>query len=235
MHGTVLPGPRPKRVPIATAGPAVAEGASPQAYLLLLRFALLNIVGAAFMAAAYLNGWIDTVLAADPTRLVVGIAAVFVAGWAICAHKVWKTSRELNAAKQPIPPPGSRAAAYMAEVAGRDAGARSIAASTLRFKLSSRVRVVKILADSLVFLGLIGTVIGFIMALSGVDPENANDVATVSPMVSGLIEGMSVALYTTLVGAVLNIWLGANYQVLTTGTVTLITTIVARGERHERP
>ena len=84
------------------------------------------------------------------------------------------------------------------------------------------------------FLGLLGTVIGFIMALSGVDAQAAGDVESIAPMVTTLIDGMSVALYTTLVGAVLNIWLMVNYRLLEGGTVTLLTTIVELGERHVR-
>ena len=84
------------------------------------------------------------------------------------------------------------------------------------------------------FLGLLGTVIGFIMALSGVDAQAAGDVDSIAPMVTTLIGGMSVALYTTLVGAVLNIWLMVNYRLLEGGTVTLFTTIVELGERHVR-
>jgi predicted metal-binding membrane protein len=57
-------------------------------------------------------------------------------------------------------------------------------------------------------------------------------VASIAPMVTKLIEGMSVALYTTLVGGVLNIWLSINYNMLCTGTVNLITEITALGERH---
>jgi hypothetical protein len=77
-------------------------------------------------------------------------------------------------------------------------------------------------------------VIGFIMALSGVDAQAAGDVDSIAPMVTTLIDGMSVALYTTLVGAVLNIWLMVNYRLLEGGTVTLLTTIVELGERHVR-
>ncbi|QQP92347.1 MotA/TolQ/ExbB proton channel family protein [Skermanella sp. TT6] len=115
---------------------------------------------------------------------------------------------------------------------GRDSGSRSILAGNLRLKLSSRVAMVRHLAASLVLLGLIGTVVGFIISLSGVDPAKAGDVASIAPMVTKLIEGMSVALYTTLVGGVLNIWLSINYNMLATGTVNLITEISALGERH---
>jgi len=72
---------------------------------------------------------------------------------------------------------------------------------------------VRHVADSLIFLGLIGTVIGFILALSGIDPAAAGKVENVSAMVSMLINGMSVALYTTLVGAVFYIWLIINYRI----------------------
>ena len=53
-------------------------------------------------------------------------------------------------------------------------------------------------------------------------------------MVSTLIEGMSIALYTTLVGAVLNVWLMVNYRLLATGTVTLTNAILELGEIHVR-
>ncbi len=83
-------------------------------------------------------------------------------------------------------------------------------------------------------LGLIGTVVGFIIALSGVDVDLAADVNSVGPMISTLIGGMSVALYTTLVGAVLNIWLMVNYRLLLNGTVNLVTSVVELGERYAR-
>ena len=73
----------------------------------------------------------------------------------------------------------------------------------VRRKLSNRIAIVHHTANSLVFLGLVGTVIGFIVALSGVDPGTISCAKAVGPMVANLIQGMSIALYTTLVGAVL--------------------------------
>ena len=55
---------------------------------------------------------------------------------------------------------------------------------------------------------------------------------SIAPMVSTLIEGLSTALYTTLVGAVLNVWLMVNYRLLAGGTVKLITALVEFGEDH---
>ena len=207
--------------------PASADSYS---YLLLLRFGLLNIVALALLAAAWGNGLLARVFEADTTRLVLVIAAVFVAGLALTFWRVYETSRELNRARLFDASVPSIASAYVRQVESRDAQSRQILASSLRLKLSQRITLVRHVGNSLVFLGLIGTVIGFIIALSGVDPETVGDVENVSSMAATLIQGMSTALMTTLVGAVLNIWLMANYQLLATGTVRLFTTIIELGE-----
>ena len=131
--------------------------------------------------------------------------------------------------------PKARVSRYLTLISGRDGQSRTLAASSLKLKLASRIAVVRHIAGSLVFLGLIGTVIGFMIALSGVNPEDAADISAIGPMVSTLIGGMSVALSTTLVGAVLNIWLMVNYRLLESGTLRLLTTIVELGERHAEP
>jgi biopolymer transport protein ExbB/TolQ len=204
-------------------------------YLLVMRFTVVNVIALALLAAAWLQGWLDIVLAGDATRLAVVIVAVFFAGLMLCAMKVMQASTELDQIKAPADYPHSRAARYLRAIAARDGHSRSITASALKLKLSSRIAVVRHIANSLVFLGLIGTVIGFMIALSGVNPEDAADISAIGPMVSTLISGMSVALTTTLVGAVLNVWLMVNYRLLESGTLRLLTTIVELGESHVQP
>ena len=75
-----------------------------------------------------------------------------------------------------------------------------------------------------------GAVIGFIIALGGVDADSVANVDAIAPMVSTLIEGMSVALFTTLVGAVFHVWLTMCYQILATGTVNLANAIIEQAE-----
>jgi hypothetical protein len=104
----------------------------------------------------------------------------------------------------------------------------------LNMAIADRIIVVRYIANSLVLLGLIGTVLGFIIALSAVDPSAAGDVQAIEPMVTQLIQGMSVALYTTLVGAVLNLWLTVNYRLLASGGVKLVAKITALGEARAR-
>lgn len=206
----------------------------PRRYLLLLRFAILNLVGFGLLGAAYTHGLVHKAVAADRTHLAVVIFFVFLAGLAICAWKVWQTSRELNDVRSFDPNFPSSATEYVAPMLDRDAESRSNLTGAMRMKLSYRIAVVRNIANSLVILGLIGTVLGFIIALSGVDPENASDVSAISPMVATLIDGMSTALYTTLVGSVLNVWLMANHQLLAGGTVKLIAGLVVLAENHAR-
>jgi len=111
---------------------------------------------------------------------------------------------------------------------------RSGIASSMRMEMSQRIVLVRYVANVLVLLGLVGTVVGFIIALSGVDPEEASNVNAIAPMVSTLIAGMSTALYTTLVGSVLNLWLMANYQILAHGTVKLIAGLFTLGDDNAR-
>ena len=231
----------PHRHSDAAAGRAVeAAGrldfSTAQRHQMLLRFALVNSAGLAMLVAAYFQGWIDTAWHADSTYLSHGIFALFAAGLALCAGKVRWTSQELNKAKEydPFRPRPSLALRYISQVHGRAGDSRALAASALRLKLSSQIGAIRFIANALVLLGLIGTVVGFIMALSGVNPEASADASSIGPMVSTLIAGMSVALYTTLIGSVLNIWLMVNHQILATGTVNLLTTVIELGETHGR-
>ncbi len=214
---------------------APLAGARRYKYLLLLRFGLINMIGLGLLALAQVHGWVAMALAADHTHLVAVIFLVFLTGLVLCAYRINQTSRELNSAKPFDPLVTSLAAEFLAKSRGRGGESRAILISTLRLKLSQRIAVVRHTANSLVLLGLIGTVIGFIIALSGVDPAKAGDFNSVAPMVSTLIEGMSTALYTTLVGAVLNVWLMVNYHLLVGGTVKLITALVELGEEHAGP
>lgn len=214
------------------ANKATSTERTPYHYVLLLRFALINLFGFALLGAAYVQGLVELVMISDQTYLSAVISLVFLAGLGICAAKVWGTSNELNQIKAFDPLKPSKASSYLAQIRGHSGDSRSIIAASLRLKLSQRISIVRQIAASLVLLGLIGTVVGFIIALSGVKPDQAADVKAITPMVSTLIAGMSTALYTTLVGSVLNVWLMINYHMLAGGTVKLITGLLEFGEEN---
>ncbi len=104
------------------------------------------------LAVTWANGNLVQIYEADPTRICVLLAAMFVGG----VGAVWL----------------------------------------------DRWRAVNWLAEEMLTLGLIGTVVGLIMAFSGLDPSTSASVTGAKAMVETLVAGMGVALYTTLVGAV---------------------------------
>lgn len=199
-------------------------------FLLLMRFALVNIVAVALSAAAWAQGWLDGLF--DPLTgiLSAGISAVFIYGLTICGWKIWQTSTAINDLKEGGRVAAACAARYLAKSKRKDDGGLAIQLNTLRLRLSHNIQVVRSIANLLVFLGLIGTVIGFIISLSGVEPQSVSQAERVATMVATLIKGMSIALYTTLLGAVLNVWLNINYRILSTGTVNLYSQLAAQGD-----
>ena len=204
-------------------------------YLLVLRFMLVNLVAISVLVAAYLQGWLDGFFISYTMELSAAIALVFLYGLVTCGARTWRITVELNDVKAGNPKPSSWAGKHLLSIRDSDPARHSVHAGALRLKLSNRVAGVRHIANSLVFLGLIGTVIGFIIALSGIDPAATTEVENVAAMVSTLVNGMAVALYTTLVGAVLYVWLIIDYRILATGTVHLITATIEleeSGGRH---
>lgn len=199
-------------------------------YLLLMRFGLINIVAFALLGAAWAQGLVAKVINSDITNMVILITVVFIVGLILSGYRVWKVSKQLNAAYDFDPKIRSRAGDFLNKAKGKDAATRANLAQALRLKLFSRIIHIRYIASSLTILGLIGTVLGFIIALSGVDPDVASNPSAISPMVTQLIEGMSVALYTTLVGSILSVWLGLIYQMLATGTSNLVSKIIELAE-----
>ena len=205
-----------------------------RSYLLLLRFIVLNIAALAVVMYVWMKGWIGNIAEQDVTKISLVIVAVFICGWIICAYKIFLCSRELNRILDATDNNASRARWY-AELISVSSGesSRVAIAECLRSRLYSRISVVRLISNNLIILGLIGTVIGFIISLSAVDAQSVADVASVAPMVSTLIQGMSVALYTTLVGAVFHVWLTMCYQLLATGTVNLVNAIIEQAETEK--
>lgn len=86
------------------------------------------------------------------------------------------------------------------------------------FRKGANPAVLNDVAEWMVTLGLIGNVIGFILALSGMSgadigsPEGAQQIATM------LIAGMGVAFYSTFTGAALALWTTINRRLIESST-----------------
>jgi hypothetical protein len=201
-------------------------------YLLLLRFLIINLTGFALLGAAWMQGWIALVLAADDTHICKLIFTLFIIGLVWTGQKVWMLARELNALDGGWSGEPSKVADFMNGIVGREGATRLALANALRLKLAHRITPVRHVASSLVLLGLVGTIIGFIIALSGVNQDAVTNAAAIGPMVATLLHGMAMALFKTLVGSVLNIWLMVNYRLLEGGAAHLMSHAIEAGERH---
>jgi hypothetical protein len=192
-------------------------------WLLWSRFAALNLVGIAGLFLVWINGWVDRIVLGDSSRISIIIFALFLIGLVASAWRIDKVTRELDYLRMGE---GGRLSDYRRAIGNVSS---SSATRSLELRLFSRIAFIRHIANTLVLLGLIGTVVGFVLALTDINADMASDVNQVSRMVGTLIEGMGVALYTTLVGSVLNVWLAANYQLVATGTANLAAALIDAG------
>ena len=199
-------------------------------FLLVLRFSLINILGIIFLIVTYTQGYIAKAIDADITNVILLIFVLFLLGLIISGIRTFWISKQLNYATEKSKELNSITNHYLQNIKNLDASARSNLASSLRIKLANKINLVKFIANTLVILGLIGTVIGFIIALSGVDGNVSSDPEEISKMITTLIQGMSVALYTTLAGSICSVWLNICYHILSSGANKLLAKIIEIGE-----
>ena len=201
-------------------------------YLLILRYTLINLVGLIFLFVLITQGYVAKAIKADITNMVIVILSIFVIGFILSAYRTFWISKELNHALSYNQSISSLTSDFLSKSEKLDASSRNNLAISLRIKLASKINYIKFIANTLVILGLIGTVIGFIIALSGVDGSVSSNPDEVSRMVTTLIQGMSVALYTTLVGSICSVWLNICFQILSTGSNKLLSKIIELGEKN---
>lgn len=165
---------------------------------LVISMWLCHLALASGIGLAYAWGWLDGMIATDTLYLVRINCALFVVGVVIAQRRAHWLSAELDGR------PGSKCWQY------RQA-AKSVATfEALRMSVASRVNAVSFLAGQIMLFGLAGTIVGFVIATSGVTPEAATDAGQVGPMVAAMISGISLSLYKTLAG----IALGGMYLML---------------------
>lgn len=174
-------------------------------WLLAARCAVLNIVCIALLVICWVNGWVADVLAKDTSHISIAITLLFLFGLGVVGKTVFYISRALNTARETHTRPQD----YVA----------------VKNRLAARLATVNEIGGWLVMLGLIGTVWGFIQSLTGVKTDGVMDTAQTLSMVVILVQGMQVALYTTLVGSVFYLWLRANYRIAANGATKLISQI----------
>lgn len=67
-------------------------------------------------------------------------------------------------------------------------------------------------AETCVALGLLGTALGVWQAFSGIEPSMVGDVNAIGAVIGVLLSGLGAALWTTMTGVAMNLWLSANIR-----------------------
>lgn len=81
-------------------------------------------------------------------------------------------------------------------------------------RLRSRYAFGFLVADLMLKLGLLGTVIGFIIMLGSLSDLNSVDITVMQKLLGDMSSGMKIALYTTLTGMLAGIFLNLKYNFL---------------------
>ena len=188
-------------------------------YRLLGYFLTINCAGLGVLVLAYLNGWVAQVIAADSSYISYIIFGLFIVALLSAGRRILLISSELDYLH-------SHSDEHLQQY--RQALSRNHNAQrALEINLFARISHIRTIGNGLVVLGLIGTVIGFILVAGEVNADSASDVGQVGALVGALLHGMGVAFYTTLVGAIFSLWLSLNYQLLQNGTAALITAVIS--------
>ena len=106
-------------------------------------------------------------------------------------------------------------------------------ASAFRIRLMMPIRILYYVANMLILLGLIGTVVGFVIAVSGLGDSLAGgeNLQRVQGVLGQIVKGMGVALFTTLVGAILGgLWLQLHYQLLEKAIAGFVVDVVEHAD-----
>jgi hypothetical protein len=130
----------------------------------LARFAVVNLVGVALLAAAWADGLLLKPYRADESGMCYVLTILFVVGLVAVARKDWQTVRWIG--------------------------------------------------NTLVYLGMVGTVLGLIMTVSNLSVDAAQSFESFKAIITAIYVGAGIALYTNLLACIGYLWLGTNAHLL---------------------
>ncbi len=218
-------------------------------HLLWLKSLLLLTLTALALITAWHYGLLQQVLFDDPSGLASAIALIFLVALLQGAFAVWRLSRVSNTLRvierrittEPDLPaklqegPVRR---YIEALARRRTPVAGDAPDMLLDAFAAEITAGHgfgwFVADVLLSLGLLGTVIGFIAMLAPIGQLEGGDPAAVKAALTAMSGGMAIALYTTLAGLIGAVWLKVQGFLLDSGADDVIRRMKWVTELHGR-
>ena len=221
----------------------------PNDHLPLLRWLMFTGVSAFGFVLAWHYGLFHLMLASDKTYISATICVLYLAATAHCFARTVAISRETDSAQRVFSlvsngsrdlrvagsdvmtadgkrlPPGQITAHIRNLIlkAGLQGGRvdQTLLLRGLADALRGPNQLGSFASDALLKLGLLGTIIGFILMLAPIAGLDAADRASVKSSMGLMSDGMAVAMYTTLTGLVGSILLQTQYYMLDEATAKL--------------
>jgi hypothetical protein len=229
---------------------SLLEREFPNDHLPLLRWLMFTGVCTFGFVLAWYYGLFHLMLASDKTYISAIIVVLYIAATLHCCLRTAVISRETDSAQRVFalvsngPPdlrvvgmdvvtadgtrlPAGQITAHIrnlilkATLQGRHRLDQTLLLRGLADALRGPNQVGSFASDALMKLGLLGTIIGFILMLSPIAGLDAADRASVKSSMGLMSDGMAVAMYTTLTGHIGSILVQTQYYLLDEATAKL--------------
>ena len=202
---------------------------------------ILGLIAFGFYLAAE-RGLIRIALDADRSYIsavILGVYALASAHWLHIARTLGSERahfRDLEQCLQADRPAdasrGGRIGEFLDNLRARESSDSSALVGAFGDALINRHAFGHFVSDVLIKLGLLGTIVGFILMLLPVSEIDEFEPALMQQLLAAMSEGMAVALYTTLAGLVTSTLLKLQYHILDATAADLTTRLSVMADVH---
>lgn len=210
-------------------------------YVMFLRAIIFNAACFALVDYIYQDGRIDAVLKFDTLYISRTIAGLGILGLCAVIARIFQVSRELNIAKKYralmdsggdkkaadewLGSTDSRVAEFILNYRRVLPEDKSVFVGNFQMTIVRKLSIFGSMTDWLTVLGLLGTVVGFRIALEVM--TGLKDISLLVTFVQSISGGLMIAIDTTIVGICAAIWLDVNLKwILHPGAVQLVSEAV---------
>ncbi len=194
-----VPRPRDAAIPVARSDPSIETLAQ------RLFWAWAAQAGLALFIAWWLQMrslW-RALVDGDPSGISLCIVALSVVVTLWCGRRAWGMQGQ-----------AAQGSAWRRGYAAEHADSPDVAAQLLSERSHGPHETAWWFAAAAIKLGLLGTVVGFIVMATQIGRMPSFDLDQVQNLLKQMTQGMAIALYTTLVGLIANLWLGLQLLLL---------------------
>jgi hypothetical protein len=187
-------------------------------------------------------GVLAGIFVTDVTRISVVVMLLFLLTSVHCCYRSWQLSRQwqmatalraqaLEKGAVSLYAPGcSIVQDYLLSLRSVMAEENTLQAELMAERIRGSHQIGWFISGALIKLGLLGTVIGFVMMLSSISGLENLDISDIKHLMQQMTQGMGVAMNTTIVGLVSSMLLGVQYLLLDRSADQLVAVGIGLGQ-----